>query len=136
MNLILEFILVFFFCNGVIALFYILWLEIEEWYLGKDLFLPQIIYDSSLELVIYDRGNKEIIFYRFSKSICRISKHSVFYEYIPFLTTLYNREVRSAIIDVVGFDINFNELPINYSWNEVKFRNERDFLRQIQRIKG
>ena len=89
MNLILEFILVFFFCNGVIALFYILWLEIEEWYLGKDLFLPQIIYDSSLELVIYDRGNKEIIFYRFSKSICRISKHSVFYEYIPFLTTLY-----------------------------------------------
>lgn len=21
-------------------------------------------------------------------------------------------------------------------WNEVKFRNERDFLRQIQRIKG
>ena len=117
-------------------LFYILWLEIEEWYLGKDLFLPQIIYDSSLELVIYDRGNKEIIFYRFSKSICRISKHSVFYEYIPFLTTLYNREVRSAIIDVVGFDINLNELPINYSWNEVKFRNERDFLRQIQRIKG
>lgn len=136
MNLILEFILVFFFCNGVIALFYILWLEIEEWYLGKDLFLPQIIYDSSLELVIYDRGNKEIIFYRFSKSICRISKHSVFYEYIPFLTTLYNREVRSAIIDVVGFDINLNELPINYSRNEVKFRNERDFLRQIQRIKG
>lgn len=136
MNLILEFILVFFFCNGVISLFYILWLEIEEWYLGKDLFLPQIIYDSSLELVIYDRGNKEIIFYRFSKSICRISKHSVFYEYIPFLTTLYNREVRSAIIDVVGFDINLNELSINYSWNEVKFRNERDFLRQIQRIKG
>lgn len=136
MNLILEFILVFFFCNGVIALFYILWLEIEEWYLGKDLFLPQIIYDSSLELVIYDRGNKEIIFYRFSKPICRISKHSVFYEYIPFLTTLYNLEVRSAIIDVVGFDINLNDLHINYSWNEVKFRNERDFLRQIQRIKG
>lgn len=38
--------------------------------------------------------------------------------------------------DLTGFSIPWRDLPVNYKWNEVKFRNERDFLRQIQRIKG
>ena len=92
-----------------------------------------IIYQN--EQVFYYKDLGEIIFFSFGQPFCRIIGRSVFYRFTPD-SALYDADVKCAIFELTGFSIPWRDLPVNYKWNEVKFRNERDFLRQIQRIKG
>lgn len=135
MSIIIDFIIVFFFIVGVISTVWIVWEYVDEWFLGKDLMLPKLIYNFHTEQVFYDKYLGEIIFFNVGQPFCVIRRRSLFYRFIPY-SLLYDADVKSAIFDLTGFSIPWRDLPVNYKWNEVKFRNERDFLRQIQRIKG
>lgn len=127
--------LFFFFIVGVISTAWIVWEYVDEWLSGKDLMLPKLIYNYQHEQVLYDKYLGEIIFFSFGQPFCRIRGRSLFYKFAPD-SALYDVDVKCAICELIGFSIPWCDLPINYEWNEVKFRNERDFLRQIQRIKG
>lgn len=135
MNTIIDFIIVFFFIVGVISTAWIVWEYVDEWFIGKVLMLPKIIYDYQHEQVFYDKHCREIIFFSRGQPFCKVTGSSIFYRSIPYLP-IYDKDVRLAICEVTGFYILWRDLPLNHNWNEVKFRNERDFLRQIQRIKG
>lgn len=135
MNIIIDFIIVFFFIVGVISTAWIVWEYVDEWLLGKDLMLPKLIYNFNTEQVFYDKYLGEIIFFYVGQPFCVIRRRSLFYRFTPDLA-LYDADVKCAICKLTGFSIPWRDLPVNYKWNEVKFRNERDFLRQIQRIKG
>lgn len=135
MSIIIDFIIVFFFIVGVISTAWIVWEYIDEWLLGKDLMLPKLIYDYKNEHVFYDKYLGEIIFFSFGQPFCRIRGRSLIYRFTPD-SALYDEVVKCAICELTGFSIPWRDLSVNYKWNEVKFRNERDFLRQIQRIKG
>lgn len=89
-----------------------------------------IIYQN--EQPFYYKDLEEIIFFSFGQPFCSIIGRSLFYRFTPY-SALYDADVKCAL---TGFSIPWRDLPVNYKWNEVKFRNERDFLRQIQRIKG
>lgn len=135
MSIIIDFIIVFFFIVGVISTAWIVWEYVDEWLSGKDLMLPKLIYNYQHEQVFYDKYLGEIIFFSFGQLFCRIRGRSLFYKFAPD-SALYDVDVKCAICELTGFSIPWCDLPVNYEWNEVKFRNERDFLRQIQRIKG
>lgn len=135
MSIIIDFIIVFFFIVGVISTAWIVWEYVDEWLSGKDLMLPKLIYNYQHEQVLYDKHLGEIIFFSFGQPFCRIRGRSLFYKFAPD-SALYDVDVKCAICELTGFSIPWCDLPVNYEWNEVKFRNERDFLRQIQRIKG
>lgn len=135
MSIIIDFIIVFFFIVGVISTAWIVWEYVDEWLLGKDLMLPKLIYNYQHEQVFYDKHLGEIIFFSFGQPFCRIRGRSLFYKFTPD-SALYDVDVKCAICELTGFSIPWSDLPVIYEWNEVKFRNERDFLRQIQRIKG
>jgi hypothetical protein len=135
MSIIIDFIIVFFFIVGVISTAWIVWEYVDEWLSGKDLMLPKLIYNYQHEQVFYDKYLGEIIFFSFGQPFCRIRGRSLFYKFAPD-SALYDVDVKCAICELIGFSIPWCDLPVNYEWNEVKFRNERDFLRQIQRIKG
>ena len=92
-----------------------------------------IIYQN--EQVFYYKNLGEIIFFYVGQPFCVIRRRSLFYRFTPN-SSLYDADVKCAIFELTGFSIPWRDLPVNYKWNEVKFRNERDFLRQIQRIKG
>ena len=135
MSIIFDCIIVFFFIVGVISTVWIVWEYADEWFIGKDLMLPKIIYNYNNEQVFYDKHCGEIIFFSIGQPFCKVTGSSIFYCSIPD-SAIYDAEVKCAIYDLTGFSIPWRDLPVNYKWNEVKFRNERDFLRQIQRIKG
>lgn len=135
MSIIIDFIIVFFFIVGVISTAWIVWEYVDEWFLGKDLMLPKLIYNFHAEHVSYDKYLGEIIFFYVGQPFCVIRRRSLFYRFTPD-SALYDADVKCAIFELTGFSIPWRDLPVNYKWNEVKFRNERDFLRQIQRIKG
>ena len=135
MNIIIDFIIVFFFIVGVISTAWIVWEYVDEWFIGKVLMLPKIIYDYQYEQVFYNKHCREIIFFSMGQPFCKVTGSSIFYRSIPYLS-IYDKDVRLAICEVTGFYISWRDLPLTNNWNEVKFRNERDFLRQIQRIKG
>lgn len=135
MSIIIDFIIVFFFIVGVISTAWIVWEYVDEWLLGKDLMLPKLIYNFHTEQVFYDKYLGEIIFFYVGQPFCVIRRRSLFYKFTPD-SALYDADVKCAIFELTGFSIPWRDLPVNYKWNEVKFRNERDFLRQIQRIKG
>lgn len=135
MSIIIDFIIFFFFIVGVISTAWIVWEYANEWLLGKDLMLPKLIYNYKNEQVFYDKYLGEIIFFSIGQPFCRIRGQSLFYRCTPD-SALYDADVKCAICELIGFSIPWRDLPVNYKWNEVKFRNERDFLRQIQRIKG
>lgn len=135
MSIIIDFIIVFFFIVGVISTAWIVWEYVDEWFLGKDLMLPKLIYNFHAEQVFYDKHLGEIIFFYVGQPFCVIRRRSLFYRFTPD-SALYDADVKCAIFELTGFSIPWRDLPVNYKWNEVKFRNERDFLRQIQRIKG
>lgn len=135
MSIIIDFIIVFFFIVGVISTAWIVWEYVDEWFLGKDLMLPKLIYNFHTEQVFYDKYLGEIIFFYVGQPFCVIRRRSLFYRITPN-SALYDADVKCAIFELTGFSIPWCDLPVNYKWNEVKFRNERDFLRQIQRIKG
>lgn len=135
MSIIIDFIIVFFFIVGVISTAWIVWEYADEWFLGKDLMLPKLIYNFHAEQVSYDKYLGEIIFFYVGQPFCVIRRRSLFYRFTPD-SALYDADVKCAIFELTGFSIPWRDLPVNYKWNEVKFRNERDFLRQIQRIKG
>lgn len=135
MSIILDFIIVFFFIVGIISTAWIVWCYIDEWISGKDAILPRVIYNYQGETVFYDKYYGEVIFFIAGFPICKISSRSLFYRCTPD-SALFDADVKCAIFEAIGFYIPWRDLPVNYKWNEVKFRNERDFLRQIQRIKG
>lgn len=135
MSIIIDFIIVFFFIVGVISTVWIVWEYVDEWFLGKDLMLPKLIYNFHTEQVFYDKYLGEIIFFYGGQPFCVIRRRSLFYRFTPH-SSLYDADVKCAIFELIGFSIPWRDLPVNYKCNEVKFRNERDFLRQIQRIKG
>jgi hypothetical protein len=127
--------LFFFFIVGVISTAWIVWEYVDEWFLGKDLMLPKLIYNFHAEQVFYDKYLGEIIFFYVGQPFCVIRRRSLFYRFTPD-SARFDADVKCAIFELTGFSIPWRDLPVNYKWNEVKFRNERDFLRQIQRIKG
>lgn len=135
MSIIIDFIIVFFFIVGVISTAWIVWEYADEWFIGKDLMLPKIIYDYNYEQVFYNKHCREIIFFSMGQAFCKVTGSSIFYRSIPD-SAIYDEDVKCAICKVTRFSIPWRDLPLNNNWNEVKFRNERDFLRQIQRIKG
>ena len=135
MSIIIDFIIVFFFIVGVISTTWIVWEYADEWFIGKDLMLPKIIYDYNYEQVFYNKHCGEIIFFSMGQPFCKVTGCSIFYRSTP-VSALYDADVKCAICEVTGFSIPWRDLPVNNNWNEVKFSNERDFLRQIQRIKG
>lgn len=135
MSIIIDFIIVFFFIVGVILTAWIVWEYADECFIGKDLKLPKIIYDYNFEQVFYNKHCREIIFFSMGHPFCKVTGSSIFYRSIPD-SAIYDGDVKCAICEVTGFSIPWRDLQVNNNWNEVKFRNERDFLRQIQRIKG
>lgn len=138
MNIIIDFIIVFFFIVGVISTAWIVWEYVDEWFIGKVLMLPKIIYNYQYEQVFYNKHCREIIFFSMGQPFCKVTGSSIFYRFTSVTPDLafYDADVKCAICEVTGFSIPWRDLPVNHNWNEVKFRNERDFLRQIQRIKG
>lgn len=62
MSIIFDCIIVFFFIVGVISTVWIVWEYADEWFIGKDLMLPKIIYNYNNEQVFYDKHCGEIIF--------------------------------------------------------------------------
>lgn len=132
MNTVLNFLLVFFFILGIISFIGILYVEIDcRRY--KERNKPWVLYKSITEVAIYDDYYKELSFFRGDKLICVISKHCIEYKDIPY-SSIYESGVKVTAFRLLGFHPYWNKLPITQEWQKVRCRNERDFLRSVQRI--
>lgn len=132
MNTVLNILLVFFFIFGIVSFIGIIYVEIDV-RRYKDKNHPWVLYKSITEVAIYDDYYKELSFFRGDKLICVISKHCIEYKDIPY-SSIYESGVKVIAFRLLGFNPYWNKLPITHDWLKVRCRNERDFLRSIQRI--